>query len=141
MLTYTEAAHRVGLEPYDDLVADVEVPVLCGAQRQGDILIVPLDRKIGKAELAAFTPVPAAGLTIVRGTNDHILDAYQGDVLWSPATNQPDGSVLVGHLIVETGAVAYLTHTEEHGTNAIGPGVYRITGKREQADIVRRVAD
>jgi hypothetical protein len=44
-------------------------------------------------------------------------------------------------LDVPEGAVAYLIHTDEHGANGIGPGTYRLTGKREQADEIRRVAD
>jgi hypothetical protein len=44
-------------------------------------------------------------------------------------------------LDVAKGATAYLIHTDEHGANGIGPGTYRLTGKREQADEIRRVAD
>jgi len=138
-LTFAETLGKHNIQLPDDLIADLEVPVLSGCQRQGDVGIFTRP-KVGKAELAAFTPVPAAGLPIVQGTNTHILDAYQGEVLWSPVVARA-GEVTIGILHVPAGAVAYLTHTEEHGSNGIGPGTYRVTGKREQADVIRRVAD
>jgi hypothetical protein len=60
--------------------------------------------------------------------------------MWEPVGDQFDG-VLLGHLTVGEGATAYLIHTDEHGANAIAPGSYRLHGKREQAEIIRRVAD
>lgn len=138
-LTYADTLGKHNIALPDELIADIEVPVLTGAQAQGDVGIWPRPH-VGDAERATFTPVPAAGLPIVQGTNTHILDAYQGDVFWSPATPGPDGTT-IGVLDVPEGAVAYLTHTEEHTTNGIGPGTYRIGGKREQADEIRRVAD
>lgn len=138
-LTYADTLGKHNITLPDDLIAGVEVPVLTGPQAQGDVGIWPRP-KLGTAERAAFTAVPSAGLPIVQGTNTHILDAYQGEVLWSPAV-QRAGEVTIGILEVPVGAVAYLTHTDEHTTNGIGPGTYRITGKREQADEIRRVAD
>lgn len=138
-LTYAETLGKHNITLPDDMIADLEVPVLSDPQCQGDVGVWPR-AKVGKAELAEFTPVPATGLPIVQGTNTHILDAYQGDVLWAPA--RPGAhAVTIGVLHVPDGAVAYLTHTDEHTTNGIGPGTYRITGKQEQADKARRVAD
>lgn len=138
-LTYKEALGKHDIALPDDLMADIEVPIVTGPQCQGDVGVWPRER-LGRAERGAFTPVPADGLPIVQGTNTHILDAYEGDVLWSPAQAR-DGEVTIGILDVPEGAVAYLTHTDEHGSTGIGPGTYRVTGKREQADIIRRVAD
>lgn len=138
-LTYAETLGKHQISLPDDLIADLEVPVLNGAQCQGDVGIWPRP-KLGHAEQASFTPVPPAGLPIVQGTNTHILDAYLGDVRWSP-TEAHAGEVTIGILDVPDGAIAYLTHTDEHTTNGIGPGTYRVTGKREQADEIRRVAD
>lgn len=138
-LTYADILGKHDIQLPDELVADLEVPVIVGPQCQGDVGIWPR-AKVGKAERASFVAVPASGLPIVKGTNTHILDAYLGEVLWSPA-QQRAGDILIGVLDVPVGAVAYLTHTEEHGSNAIGPGTYRITGKREMADEIRRVAD
>lgn len=138
-LTYADTLGKHNIQLPDDLIADLEVPVLCGNQRQGDVGIF-VRGKVGKAERASFTPVPPAGLPIVKGTNTHILDAYLGEVSWSPIVARA-GDVAIGILDVPEGAVAYLTHTDEHTTNGIGPGTYRVTGKRELADEIRRVAD
>jgi hypothetical protein len=55
---------------------------------------------------------------------------------------QMTGSALaLGTLYVGPGGVANLLHTDEHGCNAIGPGTYRLVGKREMADEIRRVRD
>ncbi|MDQ3485728.1 MAG: hypothetical protein M3445_10035 [Actinomycetota bacterium] len=143
-LTFSDTLGKHAIELPEGLVAEAEVPVLIGAQAQGDVGVFPRST-IGKAELAHAVKVPAEGIAVVRGEavtggNSHILDAYHGDVHWMPAVSR-SGGVLLGVLYVPEGSVAMLTHTEEHGSNGIGPGTYRITGKREQADIVRRVAD
>lgn len=119
------------------ILADAEVPVLTGAQRQGDVGIFPTDRLTLKGELA---PVPVGGVQVVRGEaggHTHWLDG-SGDVRYAAA---PSGGLLLGELVVGDGSTAWLTHEDEHGSNAIGPGSYRLTGKREQADEIRRVTD
>lgn len=124
----------------DETLAELEVPVLSGPQRQGDVLIVPAGR-IGKAHREA-RPIPADGVAVVRGEatgNTHLLHA-EGDCLWAPA-DLSGGSVNLGTLLVDPGAVAYLIHTDEHGANAIRPGCYSLHGKREMAAEIRRVAD
>lgn len=42
---------------------------------------------------------------------------------------------------VPEGQTAQLIHTDEHGAAGIGPGLYAIHEKREQADQERRVSD
>lgn len=142
-MTLTDALARHNVTVADDLLASIEVPILTGPQRQGDVLIVPR-AKAGVAELEAMDPVPAAGVKVVVGEatgNTHILDAVDGVVLWrrNPATSTTDLTLGVVH--VPEGAVAHLVHTDEHGVNAFGPGTYRLVGKREQAQELRRVAD
>jgi hypothetical protein len=137
--TYREALDRAGVTVPDETLADLEVPVLTGVQRQGDVLIVPRGPLTGSdAERAAM--VPADGVPVVRGEatgNTHLLMTDRGSgVSWLPATG-----LLLGVLTVPDGAVAHLIHTDEHGVNAIGPGIYEMRGKREQAEEVRRVAD
>lgn len=142
MLTLTEALARHDVTAADDALADIEVPVLTGPQRQGDILIIPRPA-IGAAERAGMSQVPRVGVAVVRGEatgNTHILDALTGSVLWQAHAGQA-GDVLLGVLHVEKDATALLIHTDEHGCNAIGPGTYVLHGKREQAEEIRRVAD
>lgn len=143
-ITYTDTLSKHHITLPDPDLADLEVPVLTGPQRQGDVGIWPRP-PAGPAQLADMVKVPAAGIPVVRGEtstggNAHILDAYHGDVYWQPIDRPHDG-ITLGVLHIPDGSVAYLTHTDEHGCNGIGPGTYRLTGKREQAEMVRRVAD
>lgn len=135
--TYSEALHRAGVTVPDPLLADIEVPVLTGMQRQGDVLITPC------APTSGGTDVPAEGVPVVRGEatgNTHLLMVDRGSgVTWQPTVG--GDPLILGVLCVPDGAVAHLLHTDEHGVNAMGPGSYLLRGKREQADEVRRVAD
>lgn len=143
MTTYSLILDRSNITCPDQALADIEVPVLTGPQRQGDVGIWPTAAP-GEAQIDRMTPVPPAGIAVVRGEstggNAHILHA-DGLVLWQPAAPRSGDILALGTLHVPDGAVAYLIHTDEHGVNAAGPGTYRLTGKREQADEIRRVAD
>jgi hypothetical protein len=141
-MTLEKALARHNITVADDLLADIEVPVLCSPQRQGDILIQPR-APLGAAELQSMTPVGREGVAVVRGEatgNTHLLDAVQGTVLWQPHAGNA-GDLLLGVLHVEDNSVANLLHTDEHGCNGIGPGTYTLHGKREMAEEIRRVAD
>lgn len=141
-LTLTQALARHDIAVADELLADIEVPVLCGLQRQGDVLIIPRG-KLGAAEQKAMEPIPVKGVAVVRGEatgNTHLLDSIEGVCRWAPHVAS-GADVLLGVLEVPAGGVAALIHTDEHGANMIGPGVYVFHGKRELADELRRVAD
>lgn len=128
------AAHDIAIPEH--LVADAEVPVLRVLQFQGDLAIVP-----SKPSAKRGKPIPAAGIQVVRGeatSNTHWLDSASGECLWAPITGR--GADL-GVLTVPAGGCAVLTHTEEHGANAIGEGTYTIRRQRQQADEIRLVAD
>lgn len=140
-LTFQDAIDKVGVSLPEHLVADAEVPVLTDPQAQGDIGIIPahLLGNIGRVGDAEFAPV-GAGVQVVTGEatgNTHWLHADNPDVAWA----RLDRDIVIGLVQVPAGAVAYLIHTDEHGANGIGPGLYAITGKREQANEIRRVAD
>lgn len=137
MSTYGELLTKHKITIPDHLVADAAVPVLTGPQRQGDVGIFP----INKPGLSDFAPIPATGIAVVRGEvggHTHWLDG-EGDAQFAFA-DQSQGVVL-GELIVGQNSTAWLTHEDEHGANAMGPGCYVLHGKREQADTIRRVAD
>jgi hypothetical protein len=136
-MTYEEALTKVGVTVPDHLIADAEVPVLTGPQAQGDLIIVPTDRSMVK-----LLPVPDEGVQVVFGEatgNSHFL--HRGfdspGVLYARVT---DGQCLA-IVAVPAGESAQLIHTDEHGANGIGPGLYEIREKREQADQIRRVTD
>lgn len=143
MTTFTQILATHDIDCPDQALADIEVPIFNGNQRQGDVGIW---RRVGvgQAELGTFSPVPTDGLAIVRGEttggNAHILQPANGVTYWQ-ANNPTAGDILIGLLHVPEGATCYLIHTDEHGANGIAPGTYRITGKREMAEEVRRVAD
>jgi hypothetical protein len=86
--------------------------------------------------------VPDTGVQVVRGEatgNTHWL--HRGfespGVRWAAVADP----LVLGRLHVPGGQSALLVHTDEHGANGIGPGTYALHGKREQAGVVRRVAD
>lgn len=137
MLTLTEILSRHDIDVADELLADLEVPVLSGLQRQGDVLIVPRG-PLSAAERDACVPVPSEGIAVIVGEatgNTHMLDGE--GVLFGRRTN----GLVLGVVEVPESATAYLIHTDEHGANAMAPGCYALHGKQEQAEIVRRVAD
>lgn len=133
-LTLTEVLSLADVHPPDPGLADLAVPVLTGPQRQGDIGIWPT--WTGES-IPAGTPIPAEGVAVVAGEatgNTHIL---HGDGRFARVTDP----LILGYLVVPDGGEAWLIHTDEHGANGIGAGTYRLTGKREQADEIRRVQD
>ena len=137
MMTYQDALSKVGVSVPDHLVADAEVPILTGPQAQGDLLIIPAD-----AADADWLPVTDAGVQIVFGEatgNSHFL--HRG--FDSPGVEyaRVDQGQLLALVRVPEGQSAHLIHTDEHGSNGIGAGVYAIHAKREQADEIRRVTD
>lgn len=143
--TFAQALDKIGVTIPDHLVADAEVPVLTGPQGQGDLMVVPAGMDDYPARDAVLEPVPPAGVQVVVGEatgNTHWL--HRGfespGVRWSRVTRSRDDLVLAV-VQVPQGQSAELIHTDEHGANAMGPGLYVIRGKRELADEIRRVAD
>lgn len=136
-MTYADALSKVGATVPDHLIADAEVPILTGPQAQGDLLIVPIE-----ATAAALVPVPDEGVQIVFGEatgNSHFL--HRGfDSPGVEFARVSDGQC-IAVVKVPAGESAQLIHTDEHGSNGIGPGLYGIHEKREQADEIRRVTD
>lgn len=141
MHTYGTALALIGTTVPDHLAADAEVPILTGVQAQGDLLVFPLAEAALPRGLE-FESVTSAGVQVVRGEatgNTHWLHAGfdSPGVQWA----RVDEGVRIGYVKVPDGQSAQLIHTDEHGANGVGPGVYGIHGKREQADEIRRVQD
>ncbi|WP_420110636.1 hypothetical protein [Pseudactinotalea sp.] len=136
-MTYADALSKVGVTVPDHLIADAEVPVLTGPQAQGDLLIVPITHTT-----AALETVSAKGVQVVFGEatgNSHWL--HQGfDSPGVEFARVQDGQ-RIAVVKVPDGQSAQLIHTDEHGSNAMGPGLYGIHEKREMAEEIRRVTD
>jgi hypothetical protein len=133
--TLASAIDRFAVEVDEHLDRSVEIPVLTGPQRQGDIIILPRNVPVAK------TAVPPAGVAVVRGENGgntHLLLA-DGKVFYDPRQASAD-DLWLGTLTVADDATAYLAHPE-HGYMGHGPGTYEILRQREQADQLRLVAD
>lgn len=137
MTTFQMALEKIGVSVPAHLVADAEVPVLTGPQTQGDLMIVPItDAPV------QLHPLPVSGHQVVVGEatgNTHWLHrGFDSDGVRFARVDQGLTLVVVS---VPEGQAAELIHTDEHGANAMGPGLYAIHGKREQADEIRRVQD
>lgn len=141
--TYGIALAKIGVSLPDHLVAEAEVPIVSGVQFQGDIGIVPAGMDSFDTDRVKLETVPDRGIQVVRGEgtgNTHWL--HRGfdspGVEWARVDNH---ELVLGVVSVPAGESAELIHTDEHGCNAMGPGVYVLRGKREMADEIRRVAD
>lgn len=136
MATTAEMSASTGVTVVTEDVADIEIPVLSGPQRQGDVIVLPM------ADVMATTPVPSSGTPVVRGENGgntHAIYAADGPVFCD--TYSASGRVLrVALLSVPEGSTAYLGHPE-HGYMGISPGTYEIRRQREMSEFIRVVAD
>lgn len=135
MATTAEMMAVTGVSVDTEQDFDIEIPVLAGIQRQGDVLVLP-------AKVEASTPVPAGGTAVVRsenGGNTHAIFAADGPVFCDTFT--PSATDLrVAVLSVPEGSTAYLGHPE-HGYQGVAPGSYEIRRQREMAEQMRMVAD
>lgn len=134
MNTLTEVMTPHGVEIPAHLVADAEVPVLTGMQRQGDVLVIPTRR----GKVTGLEPIPPQGIAVVRGEaggNTHLL---VGGGKWAPITTD---RAIMGTLVLEKEDQAFLLHPEHGATGIAGPGAFIVKRQREQADVVRLVSD
>lgn len=135
MATTSELIAATGVAVCTEQDFDLEIPVLSGLQRQGDVIVIP-------ADVTATAPVPNKGTPVVRGEsggNTHAIFPADGpvfcDVMIGSATD-----LRVAVLTVPEGSTAYLGHPE-HGYMGVGPGSYEIRRQREMAEELRMVAD
>lgn len=145
MATLHDLAERFG---YDDLAVacpEVDIPVLTGLQRQGDILVVPWQPP---AEPRIEWLTPLAGLEVLAGVNGH-CHTLHGAGHWVGwwSSSEPamewfiyevtgldpviDLEVLLGVVRVPDDGEAFLMHSDEHGALGIGPGWYQVRSQRE----------
>jgi hypothetical protein len=115
---------------------ELEIPIVTGNQRQGDVLILKV------TTVHAGKPI-GKGVTVVRAeTNTSNTHTLVGDGLWEPnARANREDELVQGWLTVPNGGEAFLIHTEEHSALGIGEGTYEIRRQREFAGEWRRVAD
>lgn len=143
-ITHTSASIHARFEvPIGDQeFPELEVPVITGNQRQGDVLVL----KVTSEHTNNASEIPAAGVIVVRAetnaANTHTLYALAGECLWEPnARADREDELVQGWLTVPAGSVATLLHTSEHSALGIGEGTYEIRRQREYAGEWRQVAD
>ncbi len=134
--TVGDMAAQTGVTVVTGHDLNFDIPVGAGIRRQGDVIVIP------DPTATPTTPVPASGTPVVRGENGGNTHAIYPDgagILCDtyPATGT---DLRVATLLVPEGAVAYLGHPE-HAFTGIGPGSYTVRRQREQADVLRVVAD
>lgn len=145
MATQLQLTNQFGTELLDHLPNDVEIPIVQGSQRQGDVLIRPSkDGEVLLDEVSTAPLIPMAGVPVVRGENGgntHLL-VGEGDVRYLPAKETTATSLILGSLLVGEGSVAYLTHPQ-HGFMGIGSGTYIVKRQREVSveEELRIIAD
>ena len=134
------ADHGISLDSIEHL--DLEVPIVSGNQRQGDVFLL----KVTTDRTQGAQPIGEAGVVVVRAetssANTHTLHALAGECLWLPnALAAAEAELVQGWLTVADGAEATLIHTEEHNVLGIGAGTYEIRRQREWQGRWARVAD
>jgi len=74
----------------------------------------------------AVREVPPEGIAVVRGENGATASPgrLRRRMLWAGNPQVSAAAPVLGELEVPEGAVAYLSHDDEHGCNGIGPGHY-----------------
>jgi hypothetical protein len=140
--TYGRALALIGVGVPPHLLADAEIPVLTGAQAQGDLLVVPAE----PPSSLRWRPVGPEGVQVVHGEatgNTHWL--HRGfdatGVRWADPDPDDEDELVLGYLSVPEGASALLIHTDEHGANGIGPGRFAVRRKREADGSDRRFVE
>lgn len=137
MATTTEMIAATGVCVDTDQDFEIDIPVLSGMQRQGDVIVLPVEDML----TPPAATVPLTGTPVVRGENGGNTHAIYPDgpvfcdVMAGSATD-----LRVAVLSVPEGSTAYLGHPE-HGFLGIAPGCYELRRQREMAEELRMVAD
>ncbi len=141
MTTLTDLTEMTGRQVLDYLDLDAAIPTHDGLVAQGDITVIPEAMwqrcGIAFAPEGSWAEIKSQGVTVLAGMHDHVLVAAKSAAQWS--TDVTDITDLaIG--IVDVTTEAHLLH-EEHGGIGLAPGKYALRASREQAAIIRRVAD
>lgn len=133
MLTLAKIEEVYGVDYLDYLDRDAEIPSISGIGFQGDVAII-------KTTGAAKTPLPANGFPVVRGESGGNTHLLIGKGYFDPSSTTSATELSLGLLTVPENEEVLLSHPE-HGAMIITTGTYDMRRQREQADILRIVAD
>jgi hypothetical protein len=116
---------------------ETDIPILSAMQRQGDVLIVPLEKNYAEDVASRWLiTVPEEGVVLAdggEGGHQHRLFAVSGNVRCR-VLNSPDRA---GTLWIDENSSAILAH-DEHAYLGIGPGVYEVRRQREHTGLATR---
>lgn len=141
MKTLSELTEMTGRTVLDHHDLAIDIPVATNLVAQGDVTIIPepmWERNgITVDHDAVWEFVRPRGVVVMAGMHDHVLVAEAGAATWCRTLEDSED---LGLGIVDVVTEAYLLH-EEHGGIGLGAGRYCLRASREQASIIRRVAD
>lgn len=145
MITHQEVAKRTSTSIPPHLLAQAEVPVATN-WRQGDVYVM---RHVAPIPDHGGIPLTGPGHKVVEGEADRNSHILNGDGTFYPVAvtgrlrTDFDYGLLVVPAATETNPtpLAVLTHTDEHGSVAFGPGTYRVFGQVSHETEMRRAAD
>lgn len=139
MATLQQLADRFGYAELGAAFGEIDIPVLTGMQRQGDILILPRDAALlDERKFYAIEGLPLFDL-VSDDQHSHTLHGA-GWVHFFDDPDQAPAPNSVAWLIVPNGAEAYLMHSAEHGALGIGPGHYEIRSQMEYFGVYQWVS-
>lgn len=138
-ITIQSAVTTFGVDILDYHDRELTIPIV-DRTRQGDVIVVPAQFVHGLRP--ASTPVPQAGVAVVRGESGGNTHSLHGDgpIFFDSVRQSSDADLTLGTLTVPDGSTAYLAHPE-HAFTGIAPGTYRVGRQREQFDEIRMVQD
>jgi hypothetical protein len=145
MTTLQTVLARHDITVADLALAEIDVPVLTGPQRQGDVLIIPRARP-GKAELATFTRIPLEGDVPAVGEGDVTARVLR----FARRAHAPDAPPASLPKRVEAGVIVAVdtdrpapdpvsTATPADGDVLYGRAVLHRVANRAALDVVERV--
>jgi len=137
MATLQALAERFDCQDMAVAFPEIDIPVLTGMQRQGDILVVP---SCLPEAWPTDGPVPMDGGVVITQSafTDHTHTMYGDGQVWVMNAEMRatslwcwDAPNTLAWLKVPDGGEAFLMHSDEHGALGIGPGTYRILRQQE----------
>jgi hypothetical protein len=141
MITHQEVAERTGTEIPPHLIAQAEVPVATN-WRQGDVYVM---KHAAGPKGTGIDISQGAGHKVVAGEADRNSHILNGDGMFYPGQYRDRfdfGLLLVPAATDENPTpLAVLTHTDEHGSVAFGPGSYRVFGQVSHEQELQRAVD
>ncbi|MCL2785347.1 MAG: hypothetical protein FWD55_07925 [Propionibacteriaceae bacterium] len=133
-------AERFGCEDLAAAFPEIDIPVLTGAQRQGDVLVLPSPLP-AKWPRKGHLPLDPGVVVLSSEDTDHTHTlygdgqvfftegmSYQRIIWWRRMENN------IAWLNVPANGEAFLMHSDEHGALGIGPGTYQILAQQEFGD-------